>query len=99
MDKVIAHDIIVRPIISEKSSRQMEHGKYTFEVLPKANKVEVKKAVEEVFKVKVQKVHTIKVRSKPKRMGMFLGRSRSWKKAIITLAPGERIEFFEGASV
>ena len=99
MKSVIAHDIIVRPIITEKSSRQMEGGKYTFEVLPKANKVEVKKAVEEVFKVKVLKVHTIKVRSKPKRLGMFLGRSRSWKKAIITLAPGERIEFFEGASV
>ena len=99
MKRVIAHDIIVRPVITEKSSRQMEDGKYTFEVLPKANKVEVKKAVEEVFKVKVLKVHTIKVRSKPKRLGMFLGRSRSWKKAIITLVPGERIEFFEGASV
>ncbi len=99
MKSIIAHDIIVRPVVTEKSSRQMESGKYTFEVLPKANKVEVKKAVEEIFKVKVQKVHTIKVRSKPKRLGMHLGRSRSWKKAIITLAPGERIEFFEGASV
>lgn len=97
--KHLAHDIIVRPVITEKSSRMMEHNQYTFEVLPKANKVEIRKAVEEVFKVKVEKVRTIKVHSKPKRMGVFLGRSRSWKKAIVTLAPGERIEFFEGATV
>lgn len=95
----VAHDIIVRPVITEKSSRMMEFNQYTFEVLPKANKIEIKKAVEEVFKVKVAKVRTIKVHSKPKRMGVFLGRSRSWKKAIVTLAPGERIEFFEGATV
>jgi large subunit ribosomal protein L23 len=93
----LAHDIIVRPIITEKSSRMMSQNKYTFEVLPKANKIEIRKAVEEVFKVKVSSVHTIKVRSKPKRMGRFLGRSRSWKKAIVTLIPGERIEFFDGA--
>jgi large subunit ribosomal protein L23 len=97
--KHVAHDIIVRPVITEKSSRMMENNQYTFEVLPKANKVEIRKAVEEVFKVKVAKVRTIKVHSKPKRMGVFLGRSRSWKKAIVTLAPGERIEFFEGATV
>jgi large subunit ribosomal protein L23 len=95
----MAHDIIVRPIITEKSSRMMEDNKYTFEVHPQANKTEVRKAVETVFKVKVEKVHTLKVRSKPKRMGVFLGKSRAWKKAIVTLAEGERIEFFEGASV
>lgn len=93
----VAHDILIRPVITEKSSRMMEHNKYTFEVLPNANKIEIRKAVEEVFKVKVSRVHTIKVRSKPKRMGRFLGRSRSWKKAIVTLLPGERIAFFEGA--
>ena len=65
----IAYDIIVRPIITEKTSRQMELGQYTFEVLPKANKIEIRKAIEEVFKVKVVKVNTIQVRSKPKRMG------------------------------
>ncbi|EFC91962.1 MULTISPECIES: 50S ribosomal protein L23 [Dethiosulfovibrio] len=97
--KLMAHDIIVRPIITEKSSRMMEDNKYTFEVHPQANKTEVRKAVETVFKVKVEKVHTLKVRSKPKRMGVFLGKSRAWKKAIVTLAEGERIEFFEGASV
>jgi large subunit ribosomal protein L23 len=96
--KLLAHDIIVRPIITEKSNRMMEHNKYSFEVLPQANKIEIREAVEDVFKVKVLKVNTIKVRSKPKRLGAFLGRTRSWKKAIVTLAPGERIEFFEGAN-
>lgn len=94
-----AHDIIVRPVITEKSSRLMAINKYTFEVLPHANKIEIRKAVEQVFGVKVASVHTIKVRSKPKRMGRFLGRSRSWKKAIVTLLQGERIEFFDGAGI
>ncbi len=93
----LAHDIIIRPVVTEKSSRMMENNKYTFEVLPAANKIEIRKAVEEVFKVKVSSVHTVKMRSKPKRMGRFLGRTRSWKKAIVTLLPGERIEFFDGA--
>ncbi|MDR3333016.1 MAG: 50S ribosomal protein L23 [Synergistaceae bacterium] len=95
----LAHDIILRPIITEKSSRLMALNKYTFEVLPQANKIEIRKAVEEVFKVKVTSVHTIKVRSKPKKMGRFSGRSRSWKKAIVTLLAGERIEFFDGAGI
>ena len=93
----ISYDIIVRPIITEKTSRQMELGQYTFEVLPEANKIEIRKAVEEVFKVKVVRVNTVQVRSKPKRMGIHLGRSRSWKKAVVTLAKGEKIAFFEGA--
>lgn len=96
---LLPHDIIVRPIITEKSNRQMEHNKYTFEVHPDANKGEIEKAVEKTFKVKVTKVHTIKVNPKPKRLGVHVGRSRSWKKAVVTLAPGERIEFFEGASI
>ena len=95
---LLAHDIIVRPVITEKSNRMMEQNKYTFEVLPQANKIQIKEAVEAVFKVKVEKVNTVKIRSKPKRLGAFLGRSRSWKKAIVTLAQGERIEFFEGAN-
>ena len=95
----VAHDIIVRPIITEKSSRLMALNKYTFEVLPGANKIEIRKAVEDVFKVKVASVHTIKVHSKPKRMGRFVGRSRSWKKAVVTLHPGERIQFFDGAGI
>lgn len=94
----VAHDIIIRPIITERTSALMELGQYTFEVLPKANKIEIRKAVEEVFNVKVVRVNTIQVRSKPKRMGAYMGRSRSWKKAIVTLAAGEKIAFFEGAS-
>ncbi|MDY3868365.1 MAG: 50S ribosomal protein L23 [Pyramidobacter sp.] len=95
--KLMAHDIIVRPVVTEKSSRLMEMNKYTFEVHPMANKIEIRKAVEVVFKVKVTSVHTMQVHAKPKRMGAFLGKTRSWKKAIITLADGERIQFFEGA--
>ena len=90
------HDIIIRPIVTEKSNALMEHGTYTFEVLPDAN--EIRKAVERVFKVKVSKVHTMNVHPKPKRMGVFLGQSRSWKKALVTLVEGQRIEFFEGAN-
>ncbi|ACZ19414.1 50S ribosomal protein L23 [Thermanaerovibrio acidaminovorans] len=94
---LVAHDVILRPVITEKSSRLMENNQYTFEVHRDANKIQIRKAVEEIFKVKVLRVNTINVKSKPKRLGAFLGRSRSWKKAIVTLAPGERIEFFEGA--
>jgi large subunit ribosomal protein L23 len=77
----------------------MALNKYTFEVLRAANKIEIRKAVEEVFKVKVSSVHTVNVHSKPKRMGRFLGRSRAWKKAIVTLIAGQRIEFFDGAGI
>jgi large subunit ribosomal protein L23 len=86
--KSLPQDIILRP---------MEHNKYTFEVHPKANKIEVRNAVSSIFKVKVVKVSTLYVRPKPKRMGAFQGKSRAWKKAIVTVAAGERIEFFEGA--
>lgn len=96
--KKMPQDIIIRPVITEKSSRLMEQNKYTFEVHPKANKIVVRDAVTELFKVKVVKVSTIYVRPKPKRMGAFLGKSRSWKKAVVTVAAGERIEFFEGAN-
>lgn len=96
---LIAHDIIIRPLITEKSSRLMELNKYTFEVHSSANKIQVRKAIEEIFKVKVTSVHVINIHPKPKRMGAFLGKTRSWKKAIVSLAPGERIDFFEGASI
>ena len=95
----VAHDVIVRPIITEKSSRMMSQNKYTFEVLREANKIEIRKAVEEVFKVKVASVHTVSIHPKPKRMGRFSGRTRSWKKAIVKLLPGQRIEFFDGAGI
>ena len=94
-----AHDIIIRPVITEKSSALMELNKYTFEVRRDVNKIQIRNAVEEAFKVKVLSVNTINVKSKPKRMGASIGRTRSWKKAIVSLPQGQRIEFFEGASV
>ena len=96
---LISHDIIIRPIVTEKSNRMMEENWYTFEVHSMANKIQIRKAVEEVFKVKVVKVNTINVKPKPKRYGAFKGKTRSWKKAMVSLAAGQRIEFFEGASI
>jgi large subunit ribosomal protein L23 len=97
--KLIAHDIILRPVITEKSNSLMEHNKYTFEVHKDANKIQIRQAVEQIFKVKVMSVNTMNVSSKPKRRGVLAGRTRSWKKAIVALPEGQRIEFFEGASV
>lgn len=91
--------VIIRPVVSEKSYALMAAGKYTFRVNDRAHKFQIAQAVEEIFDVKVAAVRTSKVRSKPKRRGLDYGRSRSWKKAIVQLAPGERIEFFEGAAV
>lgn len=91
--------IIVRPVISEKTYALIAAGKYTFRVDDRAHKFEIKDAVEKAFGVEVVKVRTSKVRSKPKRRGLHSGRSRSWKKAVVQLAPGETIELFEGAAV
>ena len=90
--------VIVSPVISEKSYALMADGKYTFRVNDRAHKTQIAQAVEEVFNVKVAQVRTSRVRSKPKRRGMHAGRTRGWKKAIVELAPGERIELFEGAA-
>ena len=93
-----AYDIIKRPIITEKSMGATEAKKYTFEVAKDANKIEIAKAVEEIFGVKVAKVNTLNMDGKEKRMGhMPAGRRPSWKKAIVTLtADSKTIEFFEG---
>lgn len=87
--------IIKRPVVSEKSYDGIAINKYTFEVEPEANKIEIKKAVEEAFKVSVTSVNTSYVKAKAKRMGWTKGRTRGWKKAIVTLKPGDKIEFFE----
>lgn len=93
----IPHDIIIKPIITEESMDSMESGKYTFEVSKKANKSEIKKAVESIFNVKVEKVNTMNVLGKIKRMGVHSGRRPSWKKAVVTLTEDSKtIEFFEG---
>lgn len=90
--------VIVEPVISEKSYALMADGRYTFRVNDRAHKTQIRHAVEEIFGVRVVAVRTSRVRSKPKRRGVHSGRTRAWKKAIIQLAPGEKIELFEGAA-
>jgi large subunit ribosomal protein L23 len=92
-----ARSIVIRPVISEKSYALIAEGKYTFRVADRAHKTQVAQAVEEIFDVDVAAVRTSKVRAKPKRRGLHQGSSRAWKKAVVQLAPGERIELFEGA--
>lgn len=92
------HDILYRPLITEKSTVQKEQkNKIVFQVNRNANKVEIRSAVEKAFKVKVLDVQTMNVLGKKKRMGRVEGKLPDWKKAVVTLAPGEHIEFFEGA--
>ena len=92
-----AHQIIKRPLITEKSTRQKEEGnQIAFVVDPKAGKIQIRQAVEKLFKVKVLSVRTMNVTGKKKRLGRFLGRKSDWKKAIVKLREGDRIEFFEG---
>jgi large subunit ribosomal protein L23 len=91
------YDVIVRPIISEKSMDQSADKKYTFQVALNANKIEIKKAVEEIFGVKVEKVTTQRVLGKVKRMGATSGKRPDWKKAVVKLtADSKTIEFFDG---
>ena len=89
--------VIIRPVVSEKSYALMADGKYTFRVHDRAHKTQIARAVEEVFDVTVLNVRTQSIRSKPKRRGLHSGKTRAWKKAIVKLAPGDRIELFEGA--
>jgi large subunit ribosomal protein L23 len=93
-----ARAVIIRPVISEKSYALIAEGKYTFRVHDRANKTQIARAVESIFDVEVADVRTAKVRAKPKRRGLHRGRTRAWKKAVVRLAPGERIELFEGAA-
>ena len=92
-----AQDIIIRPIITEKSMNGAAMKKYTFEVAKNAEKIQIKKAVEELFGVKVEKVNTLNVRGRLRRQGRHQGYTRSWKKAIVKLTEDSKgIEFFEG---
>ncbi|MBW2019425.1 MAG: 50S ribosomal protein L23 [Deltaproteobacteria bacterium] len=91
------YDIIKKPVVTEKGTIQKEaNNQFTFEVDRKANRVEIRHAVEKVFNVRVVKVRTMQMRGKVKRLGRTLGKRHDWKKAIVTLAKGEHIEFFEG---
>ena len=89
-----ARDIIIRPVISERSFDMQEFNRYTFEVDKRASKIEIAKAVEELFDVTVLKVNTANVKPKPKRVRYQLGNTRTWKKAIVTLVDGDSIELF-----
>ncbi|MDR3271506.1 MAG: 50S ribosomal protein L23 [Peptococcaceae bacterium] len=91
-----ARDVLLRPVVSEKSVGLMEENKYTFWVAPEANKIEVKYAVEKMFKVKVVEVRTMNVKGKMKRVGRYTGKTSDRKKAIVTLKSGDRIEGFAG---
>ena len=93
-----AYDIILRPIITEQSTEHVDLKKYVFEVARDANKIEIKKAVEEIFDVEVSKVTTLNMKGKVKRMGRYPeGSRRDWKKAVVKLTDGSKtIEFFEG---
>jgi len=91
------YDIIRRPLITEKTSIQKETAnQLTFEVDRKANRVEIRRAIERIFNVRVATVRTMQVKGKVKQRGRIVGKRRDWKKAIVTLRPGERIDFFEG---
>jgi large subunit ribosomal protein L23 len=91
-----ARQVIMRPVISEKSYALLSANKYTFRVHARSNKTQVRQAVEEVFGVRVQGVRTAWVKPKPKRRGYSSGKRRQWKKAIVTLHPEDSIELFEG---
>jgi large subunit ribosomal protein L23 len=89
--------VLVRPLITEKGTALKEANKYLFEVHRSANKVEIRRAIEQAFKVTVLRVHTVAARGKRKRLGKFVGKTPDWKKAIATLKPGDTIEVLEGA--
>ena len=89
-------DVLIRPLVTEKTTDLMQENKYTFIVPLTANKVEIRQAVEQIFKVKVEEVNTVRVLGKWKRMGRTQGKRPDYKKAIVKVAAGQRIEFFEG---
>ena len=93
------NEVLLAPVVSEKSYSLIEDRKYSFRVHPDAHKTQIRQAVEELFDVKVQAVNIVQVQSKPKRRGMVQGRRPGWKKAIVQLREGQSIEIFEGAQV
>jgi large subunit ribosomal protein L23 len=93
---VNASQVIIRPVVSEKSYVLATVDKYTFRVHPDANKIQIRQAIEELFEVDVVDVRTMSVKSKPKRRGFTAGRTRSWRKAIVQVKPGQTIPIFQG---
>ena len=93
------NEVLIAPVVSEKSYSLISDRKYTFRVHEDAHKTQIRQAVEQLFDVQVQSVNIVKVQSKPKRRGMTVGRRPGWKKAIVQLREGNTIEIFEGAQV
>jgi large subunit ribosomal protein L23 len=94
-----AREVVISPIVSEKSYALIAQNKYTFRVHPDAHKTQIRQAVEDIFDVEVSDVRTMQMKAKPKRRGWTRGQTRSWKKAVVELVPGDRIELFEGAAI
>ena len=94
-----SRQLVIRPVVSEKSYALIAQNKYTFRVHADAHKTQIRQAVEEIFNVAVTDVRTMRMKPKPKRRGWTPGKTRGWKKAIVELAPGSRIELFEGAAI
>jgi len=93
------NEVLLAPVVSEKSYSLIEDRKYSFRVHPSAHKTQVRQAVEELFGVKVERVNIVKVQSKPKRRGLIKGTRPGWKKAIVQLRAGDTIEIFQGAQI
>ncbi len=91
--------VIIRPVVSEKSYVLSAADRYTFRVHPDAHKTQIRQAIEELFEVKVRRVNVIKVAAKPKRRGLYRGVRPGWKKAVVQLRAGDTIEIFEGAQI
>ncbi len=89
-----ARDIIIRPIVSEKSFEMIEDNRYTFEVAKSATKPQIARAIEEIFSVRVSKVNTMNVNGKPRRLRNATGKTRNWKKAVVTLRAGDSIDLY-----
>ncbi len=98
---MMAEDIIIKPVITEKSNDALQEGKYTFQVNPKATKIEIARAVEKLFDVKVLKVNTVSVKGKEKRVGRYTGKTSDWKKAVVTIDtnPTEKSYLAKGGKV
>ena len=94
-----ARQVLIAPVVSEKSYELIEQRKYAFRVHPDAHKTQIRQAIEELFEVNVVGVNVVKVQPKPKRRGMIKGAKPGWKKAIVQLKPGQSIEYFEGAQL
>ena len=99
MTALTNEQILLSPVVSEKSYSGIAEGRYTFKVHPDAHRMQVRQAVEDLFGVHVERVNIVKVQPKPKRRGLFKGTRPGWKKAIVQVREGETIEIFEGAQV